>query len=729
MSCDAAEPHSAGTNLSGKKQSGQAIVLGLVLLAACVMLLLSLFNQGQLVRHRVALENAADATAYTQAKLAARNLNFIAYTNRAMVANEVSIGQINALMSWGKHYRDINKFTKYYLYQTPIAPPSPVTFANVLDVVTIPYVIAGTGAYEGASKVALFWPTVVSNFNLVLGAFQGFFALSSAFAQYEAHSEILDGNQIDSGGGGDPKIYFPYMSLFFMAQNALLTYSGESFDIDGIDDTVEAIKAQQEEGGEVDATTQLGVNAYDLVRDYYPGENMVSLNSPRAPDRSAEDSVEAYQYYAAIVNRNRDAFTEDRHWRLWAEIPDIFPEITLNFGIVAMTIDLDLQVGFGLRNDGGSSYVANGGLENDGDIADLGWAAIDVTSFGFEFTVGLFVKIKFCLPIIGCKSKVILDFSRTFPIGFPLAGATHQLFSELNDAKKILTDWDQIGTEDGDWGGDPDDDVNDGAFDAFHLQTLYFGQTVLPPIYGGNTNVTASYGNPPGFLSLAESRRASRKSYEYTVALAIKLEDIETSDNEGTFNIGNSDSTSSEDWVEGNKAAIDYTRFDLDTCARAEEGSVEGIYQQFVWGAKRPMTTISSAEAYFANPMQRYDDGSYEPANLFSPFWDARLMEPTVVPVAIATGMMPYDELFGEDVPDDAIGVTKWLLNKMADKFIDDQVDFAKSQVDDPYRTLVSGPLDQVGDKVKNVSGSVIDELGDGLTDFAGSVSRDNCAG
>jgi hypothetical protein len=39
------------------------------------------------------LQNAADGVAYSVAIPEARDLNFMAYTNRAMVANEVAIGQ------------------------------------------------------------------------------------------------------------------------------------------------------------------------------------------------------------------------------------------------------------------------------------------------------------------------------------------------------------------------------------------------------------------------------------------------------------------------------------------------------------------------------------------------------------------------------------------------------------------------------------------------------------
>ena len=52
------------------------------------------FNSGRAVNEKINLVNAADAAAYSGAQIAARQLNFMAYTNRAMIANEVSIGHM-----------------------------------------------------------------------------------------------------------------------------------------------------------------------------------------------------------------------------------------------------------------------------------------------------------------------------------------------------------------------------------------------------------------------------------------------------------------------------------------------------------------------------------------------------------------------------------------------------------------------------------------------------------
>jgi hypothetical protein len=49
---------------------------------------------------RIKLQNTADAAAYSAAVLQARDYNFSAYTNRAMIANQVTAAQVVALKSW-----------------------------------------------------------------------------------------------------------------------------------------------------------------------------------------------------------------------------------------------------------------------------------------------------------------------------------------------------------------------------------------------------------------------------------------------------------------------------------------------------------------------------------------------------------------------------------------------------------------------------------------------------
>lgn len=75
-------------------QSGQSIILAMGLFLVASVTLFLVFNSGRAVNEKINLVNAADAAAYSGAQIAARQLNFMAYTNRAMIANEVSIGHV-----------------------------------------------------------------------------------------------------------------------------------------------------------------------------------------------------------------------------------------------------------------------------------------------------------------------------------------------------------------------------------------------------------------------------------------------------------------------------------------------------------------------------------------------------------------------------------------------------------------------------------------------------------
>lgn len=85
------------------RERGQALIYGLFVLAGGLTALFFLFNTGQLVAEKSKLVNAADAVAYSAGVMHARALNFQAYTNRALIANEVMIAQAVSVSSWSSH--------------------------------------------------------------------------------------------------------------------------------------------------------------------------------------------------------------------------------------------------------------------------------------------------------------------------------------------------------------------------------------------------------------------------------------------------------------------------------------------------------------------------------------------------------------------------------------------------------------------------------------------------
>jgi hypothetical protein len=92
---------SARTRRAG--QQGQALIYGLFVLVGGLAALFFLFNTGQLTREKTQLVNTADAVAYSAGVMNARALNHAAYTNRALIANEVAIAQVVSLSSWAQY--------------------------------------------------------------------------------------------------------------------------------------------------------------------------------------------------------------------------------------------------------------------------------------------------------------------------------------------------------------------------------------------------------------------------------------------------------------------------------------------------------------------------------------------------------------------------------------------------------------------------------------------------
>jgi hypothetical protein len=77
-------------------QSGQSLILGLVLCAAGILAWLLMLQLGQRVHDMSSLHRATDAATYSAALIQARALNMHAYLNRAQVAHQLAMAHIIA---------------------------------------------------------------------------------------------------------------------------------------------------------------------------------------------------------------------------------------------------------------------------------------------------------------------------------------------------------------------------------------------------------------------------------------------------------------------------------------------------------------------------------------------------------------------------------------------------------------------------------------------------------
>jgi hypothetical protein len=87
-----------------KRQRGQALVFSLVTASIIILVMVSLYTMGQQSIAKMKLQNTADAAAYSAVMAEARDYNFSAYTNRAVIANQVAVAQVVGLTSWARNY-------------------------------------------------------------------------------------------------------------------------------------------------------------------------------------------------------------------------------------------------------------------------------------------------------------------------------------------------------------------------------------------------------------------------------------------------------------------------------------------------------------------------------------------------------------------------------------------------------------------------------------------------
>lgn len=84
------------------RQSGQALALGLALMALAGVAWLALYGLGQRAGARAQLLRAADAAAYSGAVVQARALNLLAYIQRAQVGHQVALAHLASLAAWAR---------------------------------------------------------------------------------------------------------------------------------------------------------------------------------------------------------------------------------------------------------------------------------------------------------------------------------------------------------------------------------------------------------------------------------------------------------------------------------------------------------------------------------------------------------------------------------------------------------------------------------------------------
>lgn len=82
------------------RQRGAVVVYMAAMAAVLAMMVLFVYNTGHIANEKTRLQNTTDAAAHSVAMLQSRDLNFQAYMNRSMIANQVAVAQAVSLVSW-----------------------------------------------------------------------------------------------------------------------------------------------------------------------------------------------------------------------------------------------------------------------------------------------------------------------------------------------------------------------------------------------------------------------------------------------------------------------------------------------------------------------------------------------------------------------------------------------------------------------------------------------------
>ena len=96
----ASRMHPESARDSAIRQTGQVLVLGLLLVAAVSLAWLRFFSTSEVLSEKTRLVHGLDAAAYSGALVQARTLNFVAYLQRAQWAHQIAMAHLVTLGSW-----------------------------------------------------------------------------------------------------------------------------------------------------------------------------------------------------------------------------------------------------------------------------------------------------------------------------------------------------------------------------------------------------------------------------------------------------------------------------------------------------------------------------------------------------------------------------------------------------------------------------------------------------
>ena len=540
------------------------------------------------------LQNAADAAAYSMSTVEARDLNFAAYMNRAIVANEVAIGQMVGLASWAFHFKSFADYLDSYnqLLLSPITLGASNAF---ITPITSAWRGAGSTAVTVMSKIANIGTTVIHNINKFYGlAEYGYHIISILQAV-----GVLDDTITQNGPPGTKISDFGFVALIAH----IATYG---------------------------------------VLPGLPGDQFSTAYSPSGKvdvdDYGAQDS--GYARLAALIRDSRDPFTMARGWEL--RVPgfpididesESFGPYFVVLGDIEAGFEFEFYLDFSLERKGSSElrFV----LPDAGDVTakNINWSSADATGFFVEIYLRFRLWVEGC-PLIGPCFYLLdvggeLDFGdSSISLGVTFWGINITIIDDFpvptgipfgsGFAEVGKTSPNNLGTTD---------------------MGLVSGSIIPGPIeiddYGEAANNLLAWNSPGPGVPFPIGIQASAEAFELFLGSRVNKSYaglpyyVDTTGNESFLGVG------APNLLIGLVQDVgDYdTYYEADRSVRASAAEPGGRFSLNEAFADQELAVLAKSELYFSRPTDSLashfhrGDGQTEYGSAFNPYWQARLIE------------------------------------------------------------------------------------------------------
>ncbi len=390
---------------SKKLQRGQSLVFVIALTVPMMLATLMLYKTGKLTSEKMELQNAADAVAFSISTLEARDLNFASYMNRAMVANEVGIGQMVGLRSWANHYTSYGGFIHAIGTTIGAIPFPPLRVVpKVTKKIKEFFDKTGDALERGSEAIAKIVIPITSTLNKALGGAEGVYHLATAYTIVE--SLVGSDSLIQKNAPGAELSNFSKLSIMVHLGSFLGKYA-----------------------------------------KYY---------SP-----TQEKHKEGFSRLASIIRESRDPFsvsrTPDKPINLYllpprigaSTVPSPLRIVNIDVGtcaIVCFTLQLSVRLGMRIDHLGGSELRFK--VKQNEPTAfgkDYNWTAADVSEARLDFNLS--GRLRFEVLGVGPDVSFSTPPLPGVPLGAGFAQAASKPANKLSTADLIKTSTDGPGAD------------------------------------------------------------------------------------------------------------------------------------------------------------------------------------------------------------------------------------------------------------------------------------------